>query len=245
MRYFIFFLLVIPVCIHSQNTIENRNSVAIGAGFFHTLLTDEYVSPNEYAGMSDYYGFTWENQTHKKLVQFDVALNKAYKLKNHLSRAKYGYFLFHYRHMYFLADSSLSSDRFSFCLGPGVSLFYSDRSQIYVPINSSFGSGSVDFNARIEATISRKFSLASQLLIAAVSYANKSKPITTQQTNPGYQLLTVLTFPNVEFDLRGRFNISKLFYAQLVYSLSYQETSRWDYYRRIEDRIFMQLGIQF
>lgn len=245
MRYILVLLLLFPAFIYSQNNLDSRNNVAIGVGFSRTALTDEYVSPNEYAGTATYSGFNWGHQTSKRLVQFDIALNRNHNLKNHLSRAKYGYFLLHYRQLYFLMDSSLASDRLSFYIGPGLTVFYMDREQKYVPINSSFGAGSIDFNTRIQATLSRKFSFASQLLLSVVSYANKTKSSSMEQSVPGFQLLTLLTFPNLEFDLSGRFNFSKLFYTQLVYSLSYQTTSKWDRYTRIEDRLYLQLGIRF
>ncbi len=239
------FLVLSPVIMCGQSVTNPRSEVALNFGISNTLLTDEYVSPNEYSGAAQYFGFLWGDLNNSRRVQIDISVYKSSSLKNHLSRANNTTFTFHYRHEFVVNETSLNAKHFSLFLGPGFTIHYSDRTQKFVPIQSDFGVGSLDFNARIQKTLSRKFSLSSHVWAAAVSYANKSKTPAMEQVNNGYKVLTVLALQNFEFDLGARYQLSRLFYTQMTYSLDYLSTSKWDYYRRIEDRFLLQLGIHF
>lgn len=240
--YVPFVLLAFSSTALSQDIRGIENHIGLSLGGSSLYLTDEYISPNDYSGNSWLYQLGWGSSTTNRTIQINIQFKDAVNLSNDLSEASNKIFLFNYRHHFPVHTARVFDKPLQLFFGPGMSLFMSNRTQKTIPMESSFGFASMDFNSRANIDFTDRIRISSGLNVSMLSFANKSG---SQSGSNDFNILSPFGLQNLNFDFSSRYHFTPFFYAEAGYHFNIVRSKNWDYYRMMEDLVSLQLGIRF
>jgi len=242
-KYLIVIIVLFSPSILCQDVIEYKSNISVNIGYLRNFIIDDYISPNEYFGSTTSYGFSWGDKNNKRIIQINVSLDKINSLKNNLSKATVSNFVFNYNHTFFITKNKIFFKPLYFYLGPGLSIFFYDRSQTNIPLNSQIGFGSINLNSLANFILTNKISISTRLLLSIISFGGNSKDNSSNNHNSTFKILSLFSMPYIEFDIRCKYDLSNLFFVSGIYNFSY--IRKLNYFRVMGDQISLQLGISF
>ncbi|HGY56991.1 MAG TPA: hypothetical protein ENK44_14885 [Caldithrix abyssi] len=228
---------------------ENIRKIGLTGSMVGQNLVDEYISINEYNGVSFAYGLKWEDRDCSRLTGILFSFNKIADMANGNTSAEVMDFTLSWWYVYNLVHLKLWERPFRFDIGPGGEIDVLTRQQRIAQKNMAASHASViaaDFFARLLYSLSRRFSVDSELAVALLSVTSRpaSKNTSEKKNNP-------FGFTHPFNMLHGRFSIgldvviTKSLYAQIGYSARIWGIFTVDDFRFLQDRLNLEIGYRF
>jgi hypothetical protein len=233
----------------SQNTNTEQKSISAVFGIGNNHLTDEYISKNEYTGISNSYGLEWIDRNNSRLTGVGFDFKTINNLKNMNNVAATYDFLIHYKYLYNIYSGKLFARPINIFLGPdfGFCIHYRDQKVAYSSQALSLAS-LFSANAALCAVgnISESFSISGNLSLSVLSFTIRTPSLEDANHVPTpVALLGIPKAVNLNTSVFANYSISENFTFQLGYRLMFLEINKWDYFRLINDNVIIQCGVNF
>ena len=242
------FLLVyiLAGCLFAQSTMWDKDEINAFYGIGNNHLLDEYISKNEYSGVSSLGGIYWLHTNAKNQTRVGFIYSTASNLENLNNRAATYDFQMDYQHLYSICKTTLFDKPLNLYLGPDFGFYLHYRNQkiaasLALSVAALF-SANAAMNA--ECRLSDKFSVSGNLLLSALSFTVRTPSL--EDTNNIPTPVALLPIPNVlnlNAGLFTTYNINGWINLQCGYRFVFMKISKWDYFRQLNDNLIFQCGV--
>ena len=233
----------------SQNIDADFRNVNVFYGLGNNHLIDEYISRNEYTGISNSYGLNWidRNNSRQSEIGFDFKTIK--NLKNMNNEAATYDFLIDYKYLYNIYSGDIFNKPLNIFLGPDFGFYIHYRDQRVASSSKALSVASLFFaNAALNAVsnISESFSVSGSLSFSVLSFTIRTPSMEDNNNIPTpVALLSIPKVLNLNASVFASYNILNNMWLQLGYRLIFLQINKWDYFRLISDNLVIQCGVNF
>jgi hypothetical protein len=245
--------VVLLICLaagyaYSQNNnIEQRNiSGLFGLGNNHVL--DEYVTKNEYTGISYSLGVHWTDRSTLRETGVRFEYGKISNLKNLNNKANVNNFNISYRYLYNVYSGSAFNKPLNVYLGPCFGIYMHYREQEVAVKKLPSIAVLLYANAAMSAvsSLTESFSIEGNLYLSVLSFTGRIPSIEDANNIPTpIALLSIPSLINVNASVFAQYNISGRVMLQVGYNFGFMQINKWDKFRLLSDDVIIKCGINF
>lgn len=232
-----------------QDTISDKSNMMIEYGIGNNHLIDEYISKNEYTGISNKYGFLWSVLDSSRLTGVDFSYNTISTLQNHNNSATTYDFQLGYKYLYDIYRGTLFSSPFVMYLGPEFNIYMHYRDQKVAASSKALSIASListDASLAAISYISDRFFIISNLSLSLLSFTARTPSLKEVNNLPTpIKLLTVLSFQNISSSIMACYTITNNIEINVGYNFRFLLINEWDKFRLIGDHVMLRLGVYF
>lgn len=243
------FLCLIVGSSFSQNLELEKTYLSIGFGIGNTHLIDEYISKNEYTGISNKYNLYWSVHDSSRSMGVDFSFGKINNLQNINNSATTYDFRLGYRYLYNIYSGTVFSNPLFLYIGPEFNIYMHYRDQKVAESSKALSIASaISSDAALNAVyyLLDNLSLSYSFTLSVLSFTAQTPSLKDANNLPSpIDLLTILSIQNINSSIFVVYKITDPINIKIGYNFRFVQISKWDRFRLINDNIILQLGLDF